>query len=279
MDITGLVIVLPSVAIGVFQCFGTVEELQPLLLAHGQQCHVEVVDLGLVHVGVVGMVRGHRRHRVDDDVGVGVALLDGIHQRRVVGNIILHAHAGIVGAQHDDHPAGLHLCHGLRKGVGILVFFKGHDGIMERRMGADALLGAELLQAEQAVGIQAHRVGIAKKQRIVLVAVACICRLLQQSIGGLVDLVVVRDVVLALHQFLMARVLHIRRRGFAAPQQHQRDAHCQQDRQCADGAHQHRLFLHGGHGSIFRLRIVFHSYHPSLFRSGVFSVSSCPFRI
>ena len=109
MDVAALVIVGVAVAGGILEGFGRVEELQAHFLTHGQQCHIEVVDPGLVHVGIVGVVGRHRRHRVDDDVGVGVAGLDGLHQLLVIADEILHGHASVVGAQHDDHAAGLHL--------------------------------------------------------------------------------------------------------------------------------------------------------------------------
>ena len=145
VDIAGLVVILAAIAVGILQRFGAVEELQAHLLAHGQQGHVEVVDLGLVHVGVVCVVCRHRRHRVHDDVGVGVAFLNGLHQRGVVLDELVHAHAGIIGAQHDDHAAGLHFGHSLRDGVGAAVLFKGNDALVQGGMGANALLGAELL--------------------------------------------------------------------------------------------------------------------------------------
>ena len=72
-----------------------------------------------------------------------------VHQRGVVLDELVHAHAGIVGAQHDDHAAGLHFGHGLRDGVGVAVLFKGNDALVQGGMGANALLGAELLQADQ----------------------------------------------------------------------------------------------------------------------------------
>ncbi len=53
---------------------------------------MKVVDLGLIHVGVVGVVSRDRRHRVDDDVGVGVALLDGLDEGRVVGDEVRDFH-------------------------------------------------------------------------------------------------------------------------------------------------------------------------------------------
>ena len=46
--------------------------------------------------------------------------------------------------------------------VGILL--KGNDALVERYLGADALFGAELLQGDEAVVIEADGVGIAQKR-------------------------------------------------------------------------------------------------------------------
>ncbi len=89
MDVAALVVIVVAVAVGVLQRFGRVEELDAQLLAHGQQRHIEVVDPGLVHVGVVGVVGRDRRHRVDDDIGIGIAGLNGLYQRGVVADKVL----------------------------------------------------------------------------------------------------------------------------------------------------------------------------------------------
>jgi hypothetical protein len=75
VDVPALIVVLTAIAVGILQHLGRIEELQAHLLTHGQQRHVEVVDLGLIHIGIVCVVCRHRRHRVHDDVGIGVAFL------------------------------------------------------------------------------------------------------------------------------------------------------------------------------------------------------------
>ena len=65
----------------------------------------------------------------------------------VIADEILHGNAGVVGAQHDDHTAGLHLGHSFRDGVAAAVLFKGNDALGQGRVGANALFCAELLQA------------------------------------------------------------------------------------------------------------------------------------
>ena len=264
VDVAALVIVGVAVAGGILEGFGRVEELQAHFLTHGQQCHIEVVDPGLVHVGIVGVVGRHRRHRVDDDVGVGVAGLDGLHQLLVIADEILHGHAGVVGAQHDDHTAGLHLGHSFRDGVAAAVLFKGNDALVQGSACANALLGAELLQADQAVGIQTHRVGIADEQRLTLVGVTRVRRLGEQCTGLFVDLVMVGDVCI-IRRLLGARLLRRGSRFLATVDQDKGDANGQQRRQCTHNAHQHCLLLHGRQRLFFRLCILSHSFHHSLY--------------
>ena len=146
MDVALGVIIGVAVAIGPLEGLGRVQKLHTQLLAHVQQRHIEVIDLFLIHVGVVGVVFRDGRHRVHNDVGIGVACLDGLHQRGVVGNEILHRHAGVVGAEGHHHPAGLHHGHGLSDGVMAAVLLKGHDALVQCRLRADALFCAELLQ-------------------------------------------------------------------------------------------------------------------------------------
>ena len=243
VDVAGLVIIGVAVAGGVLEHFGGVQELHPQLFAHGEQRHVEVIDPGLIHVGVVGVVLRHRRHRVHDDVGVGVAGLDGLHQRGVIADEVLGAHAVVVGAQHDDHPAGLHFGHRLRHGVKGVVLFKGHDAVVQGNTGADALLGAELLQGDQAVGVQAHRVGVAEKERLVLISVSRIGGLGQQGAGSLIDLVMVGQIAVIRHRAVRGRRVH---RVFSAAEQIQGDPDGKQRGQCTHDAHQHGLLLQGG---------------------------------
>ena len=246
VDVPALIVVLTAIAVGILQHLGRIEELQAHLLTHGQQRHIEVVDLGLIHIGIVRVVCRHRRHRVHDDIGIGVALLNGLHQRGVIIDELFHRHAVVVGAQHDDHAAGLHFGHCLRDGVAVVVLFKGDDALGQGRVGANALLGAELLQADKAVCIQAHRVGIADEQGLFLIVLARIGGLRQQGAGGLVDLIVIRDILFTRHQHLAGGLLHRGGGVLAALEQGQRNADGQNSGQRAHRAHQHRLLLHGG---------------------------------
>ena len=261
MDIPALVVIDIAVAVGVLERLGRVEELDAQLLAHGQQRHVEIINTGLVHVGVVGVVGRDRRHRVDDDIGIGIAGLNGLHQRGVVADKVLGAHAVVVGAQHDDHTAGLHFCHCLRDGVAVIIPLEGDDALVQRGTGANALFRAELLQRDQAVGVQTHRVGIADKKGLLLIGIACIGSLGEQCAGGLVDLVVVGDILLPIRGGrggIDRRIARLLRR-FLAPLEHGKgDADGQQRRQCAHDAYQHRLLLHRGQRLILLLVIASH---------------------
>ena len=58
-------------------------------------------------------------------------------------------------------------------------------------MGANALLGTELLQGDQAVVIQTHGVGVSQKQGAVQIFRARIRCFSQQSAGGVIDLIVI----------------------------------------------------------------------------------------
>ena len=62
--------------------------------------------------------------------------------------------------------------------VGILL--KGNDALVERYLGADALFGAELLQGDEAVVIEADGVGIAQKKGVVQIVRAGVGGLRQQ---------------------------------------------------------------------------------------------------
>ena len=261
MDIAALVVIDIAVAVGVLERLGRVEELDAQLLTHGQQRHVEIINTGLVHVGVVGVVGRDRRHRVDDDVGIRIAGLNGLHQCGVVADEILGIHAVIVGAQHDDHTAGLHFCHCLRDGVAVIVPLEGDDAFVQGGTGANALLGTELLQRDQAIGIQTHRVGIADKKGLLLIGIACISGPGEQCAGGFVDLVVVRDILLPFRGGRggnNGRIPRLLRRVLAPLEHGKGDADGQQRRQCAHDAHQHRLLLHRGQRLILLLVIASH---------------------
>ena len=142
MDVAVGVVVRDAVAVAALEGLGGVEEADAQLLAHVQKGHVEVVNFGLVHVGVVGVVDRDRRHCVDDDVGVGVALLDGLDEGRVVGDEVSDFHPGVVGAEGHDHTARLHHGHCLRDGIMVGILLKGNDALVERYLGTDALFGA-----------------------------------------------------------------------------------------------------------------------------------------
>ena len=261
VDVPALVIIHIAVAVGVLERLGRVEELDAQLLAHGQQCHVEIINAGLVHVGVVGVVGRNRRHRVDDDIGIGIAGLNGLYQRGVVADKVLSVHAVVVGAQHDDHPAGLHFCHRLRDGVAVIVPLEGDDALVQGGAGANALFRAELLQRDQAVSVQTHRVGIADKKGLFLIGITSISSPGEQCAGGLVDLVVVGDILLPFRGGRggnNGRIPRLLRRVLAPLEHGKGDADGQQRRQCTHDAHQHRLLLHRSQRLILLLVIASH---------------------
>ena len=267
VDVAAGVVVRDAVAVAALKSLGGVEEADAQLLAQIQKGHVEVVDLGLVHVGVVGVVSRDRRHRVDDDVGVGVALLDGLDEGRVVGDEVRDFHPGVVGAEGHDHTAGLHHGHRLRDGVVVGILLKGNDALVERDLGADALFGAELLQGDEAVVIEADGVGIAQKKGVVQIVRAGVGGLRQQSGGGVVDLVVARQV------FAGGGVCHRLRDGggrllAALFEEGGGDAEGQQHRQHAEDADQNGPMLHGSHGFVLLLFFSTHRFSPSRFRNG-----------
>ena len=266
MDVAAGVVVRDAVAVAALEGLGGVEEADAQLLAHAQKGHVEVVDLGLVHVGVVGVVSRDRRHRVDDDVGVGVALLDGLDEGRVVGDEVRDFHPGVVGAKGHDHTAGLHHGHRLRDGVVVGVPLKGNDALVERHLGADALFGAELLQGDEAVVVEADGVGVAQKEGVVQIVRAGVGGLRQQSGGGVVDLVVARQVFAGGSGPLCrlrdggSRLLLFEEGGG--------DAEGQQHRQHAEDADQNSPMLHGSHGFILLFSFLTHRFSSSRFRNG-----------
>ena len=267
MDVAAGVVVRDAVAVAALEGFGGVEEADAQLLAEIQKGHVEVVDLGLVHVGVVGVVDRDRRHRVDDDVGVGVALLDGLDEGRVVGDEVRDFHPGVVGAEGHDHTARLHHGHRLRDGVVVGVLLKGNDALVERDLGADALFGAELLQGDEAVVIEADGVGIAQKEGVVQIVRTGVGGLRQQGGGGVVDLVMARQV------FAGGGVCHGLRDGggrllAALFEKGGGDAEGQQHRQHAEDADQNGPMLHGSHGFVLLLSFLTHRFNPSRFRNG-----------
>ena len=267
VDVAAGVVVRDAVAVAALEGLGRVEEADAQLLAQIQKGHVEVVDLGLVHVGVVGVVSRDRRHRVNDDVGVGIALLDGLDEGRVVGDEVRDFHPGVVGAEGHDHTAGLHHGHRLRDGVVVGVLLKGNDALAERDLGADALFGAELLQGDEAVVIEADGVGIAQKKGVVQIVRAGVGGLRQQSGGGVVDLVVARQV------FAGGGVCHRLRDGggrllAALFEEDGGDAEGQQHRQHAEDADQNGPMLHGSHGFVLLLFFSTHRFSPSRFRNG-----------
>ena len=239
-----IVVIQPKAGGGVLEDLGAVQELDPQVLAHGQQGHVEVVDLFLGGGGVVGVILGHRRDGVDNDVGVGIAGLDLLDQLGVIADEGLDLHPVVVGAQGDDHPAGLHHCHRLGHGVPLVGPPEGDQRLRKGRLDADALLGAELLQGDQAVVVQPHGVGVPQEQGVAEVGLAGVGRLGQKRGGLGVHLVVGGQVIRLFHLGHAAG----RRAAALGGQQHIGDAGRDQDRQGTDGADKHRLLLDRRHG-------------------------------
>ena len=180
MDVAVCVVVRLAVAILPLEDFGGVQKLEAQLLAQVEQCHVHIVDPGLIHVRVGRVIRRDGRDGVDDNIGIGIAGLDGLDQSGIIRDKVGHFHAVVVGAEGDDHAAGLHHSDGLGNGIGIAVLLKGDDALIQGYLCADALLGAELLQGDQAVVVQAHRVGVADEEGLVLVGLPRIDRFCQQ---------------------------------------------------------------------------------------------------
>ena len=180
VDVAVCVVVRLAVAILPLEDLGGVQKLEAQLLAQIEQCHVHIVDLGLIHVRVGRVIRRDGRDGVDDDIGIGIAGLDGLDQSGIIRDKVGHFHAVVVGAEGDDHAAGLHHGDGLGNGIGIAVLLKGDDALIQGHLCADALLGAELLQGDQTVVVQAHRVGVADEEGLVLVGLPRIGRFRQQ---------------------------------------------------------------------------------------------------
>ena len=264
VDVPADIVVGVAVAGLILEHLGAVQELDPQVLAHGEQGHVEVVDLALLHVGVVGVVPGHRRDGVDDDVGVGVSRLDGLDKGGVVADEGLHVHVVVVGAEHDDHPAGLHHGHRLGDGVAAVVALKGDDLVVEGGLDAGALLGAELLEADQAVVVVPHGVGVTQKEGVGQIGLAGVLGLGQDGPRSLVDLVVVGQVALVDGDHRAGRG---RGPPFAADQR-PGDAGRDQDGQRADAADQGGLLLGGRHGRIVGLSVSIHDCSLPHFAAG-----------
>ena len=266
MDVAVGIIVRDAVAVAAFESLGRVKETDSQLLAHIQKSHIEVVDLGLVHVGIVGVIDRDRRHGVHDDVGIGVALLDGLNQRRIVGDEVRDFHAGVVGAEGHDHPAGLHHGHSLRDGVVVRIFLKGNDALVERRLRTDALLRAELLQRDEAVVVEADGIGVAQEEGVVQVIRTGVGGLRQQGGRGVVDLVMARQVFA---RSGVCRRLRDRGRGGVAAffQERGRDAEGQQHGQNTENADQNGPLLHESQIFFFRLHFSTHKHDSS--RSGM----------
>ena len=180
VDVAVCVVVRLAVAILPLEDLGGVQKLEAQLLAQIEQCHVHNVDPGLIHVRVGRVIRRDGRDGVDDDIGIGIAGLDGLDQSGIIRDKVGHLHAVVVGAEGDDHAAGLHHGDSLGNGIGIAVLLKSDDALIQSHLCADALLGAELLQGDQAVVVQAHRVGVADEEGLVLVGLPRIGRLCQQ---------------------------------------------------------------------------------------------------
>ena len=261
VDITIRVVIRLAVAIFSFENLSRIQKFDPQLFTHVEQRHVKIIDLGLIHVGVIGVILRDRRHRVHDDIGVGVSLLNGLHQRGIIADKISHLHAGVVGAKGHHDTAGLHFCHRLCDGVVGGVILKGDDSFVQGHLGANALLGAELLQGDQTVVIQTHGVGVSQKQGAVQIFRARIRCFSQQSTGGVIDLIVIGKIC----AFTVPG--GVRRHGVCgcagrfrlSPfEQGQGDAYGQQSRQCADHTDQNGLPLQRCHRLFVRLILMIH---------------------
>ena len=143
--------------------------------------------------------------------------------------------------------------------VGILL--KGNDALVQGGMGANALLGTELLQGDQAVVIQTHGVGVSQKQGAVQIFRARIRCFSQQRAGGVIDLIVIGKIcAFAVPGGVRRhRVCGYTGRFRLSPfEQGQGDAYGQQSRQCADHTDQNGLPLQRCHRLFIRLILMIH---------------------
>ena len=234
-----IVIILAEAGGRVLQDLCAVEEFNPQILAHGQQCHVEVINLLLRHRRIVGMILGDRRNGIDNDISIRIARLDVLDQLGIVFDEGLHFHAVIVGPQGDNHTAGLHHGHSLGHGVALVSTFEGDQLLRNGILDADPFFGAELLQGNQAVVVQADRIGITQEQGFIQIGLASVIGFGQQGCGLSVDLIMGGQIVRLFY------LLDLAGAGAAALgiQQHIGDAGRNQNSQCADGAHKNCLFL------------------------------------
>ena len=141
------------------------------------------------------------------------------------------------------------------------VILKGDDPFVQGHLGANALLGTELLQGDQAVVIQTHGVGVSQKQGAVQIFRARIRCFSQQSAGGVIDLVVIGKIcAFAVPGSVRRhRVCGCAGRFRLSPfEQGQGDAYGQQSRQCADHTDQNGLPLQRCHRLFVRLILMIH---------------------
>ena len=67
VDITVRVVIRLAVAIFSLEDLRRIQKSDPQLFTHVEQCHIKIIDLGLIHVGVIGVILRDRRHRVHDE--------------------------------------------------------------------------------------------------------------------------------------------------------------------------------------------------------------------
>ena len=197
-----------GIAVAAFQLLAGVEEFIPPLPGQVHQGFVEAVD------GLHGDVRvaaglGHRRHRADDDIGVGPGFLNGVQRFAVPIDEGVRALIGVVGAEGDDDTFGLHQADGFGH-IHVAISLELHTGRSGNVLHAHADDAQVVLPGGLAEGHHAGAVGIADKQGLVDIAFAGVVGLGQNgaAVGGLVQLALGLVVIRFHHADGAGRAVH-----------------------------------------------------------------------
>ena len=176
------VVRLGPAGVRVLQGLAGVEELVALLLAHLHQCLVEAVHLGHGEGGVLPELI-QRRHRIHNDVRIGVRLVNGGQTLFVGIDVVLGAAAQVVGAKGHNDPPGVHDLHRLGNGHIAGVALEVHAFQAGDLPGAHAGYADGVGQVTLAVHHVAHGVAVAQKQRFLHILFARVLRSGQHGAG------------------------------------------------------------------------------------------------